>query len=167
MSTENGAIDAFANVAVTDLAPAPWTTHAPVPVQAPSQPVNTDAPSGVAVSVTGTFDANSLAHVGPQPMPAGLLVTVPLPVVAGLATVIDAATLPYAAATSSVPKPQSAFGVPIVPNVALASDTGWAPVLSAVSVAATSPFSAGTADHSSATAPATCGPAIDVPLNDA
>ena len=38
---------------------------------------------------------------------------------------------------------------------------------SSARVAATSPFSAGAADHISATVPATCGAAIEVPLKPA
>ena len=41
-----------ANVAVTDLAASIVTTQAPVPVQAPDQPVNVELAPGVAVSVT-------------------------------------------------------------------------------------------------------------------
>ena len=54
-----------------------------VPVQAPLQPVNTIPVDGVAVSVTVVLAATvSMQSVPPPPqvMPAGLLVTVPLPV---------------------------------------------------------------------------------------
>jgi hypothetical protein len=40
------------NVAVTAAAAFIVTTHGPVPVHAPLQPVNVDSPTGVAVSVT-------------------------------------------------------------------------------------------------------------------
>lgn len=62
------------------------TVHV-VPEQAPVYPENDDKPEGVDVSVTTVFGANVVAHVPPvvpavivQVMPAGLLVTRPLPV---------------------------------------------------------------------------------------
>ena len=46
----------------------------------PLHPSNVEAPSGIAVKVTGVPDAKLATHEGPQVIPAGLLVTVPLPV---------------------------------------------------------------------------------------
>ena len=56
------------------------TTHVPVPEHAPPlQPEKVEPAAGVAVSVTAVPLANGAAHVVPQEMPAGVLVTVPLP----------------------------------------------------------------------------------------
>src|SRR5437868_2055194 len=68
------------NAADTLLAASMTTLQVPVPVQAPLQPLNVDPLSGAAVSVT-TVPAVKLAeHVDPQLTPAGLLLTLPLPV---------------------------------------------------------------------------------------
>jgi len=67
-------------VAVTDAAPLIVTVQVPVPVQPPPlQPVKVEPAAGVAVSVTAVPLANEDEHVAPQEMPAGTLVTVPLP----------------------------------------------------------------------------------------
>jgi len=55
------------------------TVHAPVPVQLPLQPVKVEPAAGAAVKVTMVPMANAAEQVTPQEMPAGLLVTVPLP----------------------------------------------------------------------------------------
>lgn len=68
------------NVAVTDLGEVMVTEQLPVPVQAPLQPANADPEAAVAVRVTGVPLLKFAAHVLPQLMPAGLLVTVPVPV---------------------------------------------------------------------------------------
>jgi hypothetical protein len=52
----------------------------PEPVQAPDHDENDDPASGVAVSVTFVFLAKLALQVAPQLIPAGELVTVPLPV---------------------------------------------------------------------------------------
>ncbi len=53
----------------------------PVPVQPPPlQPVKVEPAAGVAVSVTTVPVGNAVEQVAPQVMPAGALVTVPLPV---------------------------------------------------------------------------------------
>jgi hypothetical protein len=68
------------NVAVTAAAAFIVTVHRPVPLQPPPlQPVNADPAFGVAVSVTTVPLTKSAAHVAPQLIPAGLLVTVPVP----------------------------------------------------------------------------------------
>jgi hypothetical protein len=70
------------NVAVTDSAAFIVTEHVPVPVQpaAPLHPANVDPVAAAAVSTT-TWPLVKLAeHVVPQLIPAGLLVTVPVPV---------------------------------------------------------------------------------------
>src|SRR2546425_681738 len=68
------------NVAVTTVAPTRVTVQAAVPEQLPPlQPANTEPPSGITVSVT-TVPLTKLAEqLEPQLMPAGVLVTVPMP----------------------------------------------------------------------------------------
>ena len=50
--------------------------HAPVPAQAPDQPVNMDLGSAVAVNGTEVPRLNGVEHVAPQLIPAGVLLTV-------------------------------------------------------------------------------------------
>jgi len=61
--------------------PAPSVTvQVPVPAQPPPlQPVNVDPAAGAAVKVTAVPLAYAAAQVAPHEMPAGLLVTVPIP----------------------------------------------------------------------------------------
>jgi hypothetical protein len=68
-----------ANVAVTETSAVGVTAHVPVPLQAPDQPVNAEPALGVAVSVMGVPLAKLALHVVPQLIPAGSLVTVPVP----------------------------------------------------------------------------------------
>jgi hypothetical protein len=56
------------------------TTHGPVPVHDPLQPVKVEPVAGVAESVTDVPDANCAVQVWPQSIPAGLETTVPVPV---------------------------------------------------------------------------------------
>ncbi len=56
------------------------TVQVPVPVQAPPQPPKTEPPAATAVRITLVPEVNVAEQVAPQVMPAGLLVTVPLPV---------------------------------------------------------------------------------------
>ena len=66
-------------VAVTDLAAVIVTEQVPVPTQAPLQPAKVEPAAAAAVRVT-TVPLTKLAeHVVPQLIPAGLLLTVPLP----------------------------------------------------------------------------------------
>jgi hypothetical protein len=67
------------NVAETVTAALSVTVHVPVPEQPPVQPVKVEPAAGVAVKATAVPLANEAAHVAPQDMPAGLLVTVPAP----------------------------------------------------------------------------------------
>ena len=82
--TVNGKV-AVLNVAVTDWAAFIVTLHAPVPMQAPVQPAKVDPEPAAAVSVTTVPLLKLLAHVPGQLIPAGLLVTEPVPVPARLA----------------------------------------------------------------------------------
>ena len=67
-------------VAVTEVAALMVAVQVPVPVQPPPlQPVKVEPAAGVAVSVTAVPLVNEKAQVAPQEMPAGALVTVPLP----------------------------------------------------------------------------------------
>jgi hypothetical protein len=67
--------------ALTDCAEFMVTEQAPVPLQAPFQPANTDAPEdGVAVSATTVPWLNVSLQVAPQLIAPGELVTVPEPV---------------------------------------------------------------------------------------
>jgi hypothetical protein len=69
-----------ANVAVTLCAPFIVTTQLPAPLQAPPQPLKPQPFASVAVSVTCVAEAKFALHVDGQLIPAGELVTVPLPV---------------------------------------------------------------------------------------
>ena len=77
--------DCRANVAVTEVAAFSATVQVPVPEQPPPvQPAKVEPAAGVAVRVTAVPPANAAEHVAPQEMPAGLLVTVPVPAPLGL-----------------------------------------------------------------------------------
>ncbi len=67
-------------MAVTVLAALMLTVQVLVPVQAPLQPAKIESVSALAVRVTLVFSTYSSLQSLPQLMPAGLLVTVPLPV---------------------------------------------------------------------------------------
>ena len=68
------------NVAVTAAGVAPTlTVQAAVPLQAPDQPAKLEFAAGVALSVTDVPDAKVPLQLWPQLIPAGLLVTVPVP----------------------------------------------------------------------------------------
>src|SRR5207253_964531 len=68
-------------VAVTVVAPETVTTHVPVPEHPPPlQPLKVEPAAGLAVSVTAVPLAKLAEQVAPQLIPAGALVTVPLPV---------------------------------------------------------------------------------------
>jgi hypothetical protein len=68
-------------VAVTEVAAVMTTAHVPVPEQPPPlQPENPDPVLGAAMSVTVVVVAKLLEQIDPQVIPAGTLVTVPLPV---------------------------------------------------------------------------------------
>jgi hypothetical protein len=66
-------------VAVTLVAWFTLTMHEPVPVQAPDQPAKVEPVAAAAVRVTLVPETRLALQVLPQLMPAGELVTVPLP----------------------------------------------------------------------------------------
>jgi hypothetical protein len=69
------------NVAVTEVAALIVTVHVPVPAQPPPlQPMKVEPAPGVAVSVTAVPLVKPCEQVGPQAMPVGALLTVPVPV---------------------------------------------------------------------------------------
>ncbi len=78
--TVRSALGAAVNCAVTVWFPFITTTQAPVPLQAPPQPVKVDPPVGVAVSATVLPVGKFAMHPSPQLIPLGILVTVPVPV---------------------------------------------------------------------------------------
>ena len=72
-------------VAVTVVAAESVTVQLPVPEQPPPlQPVKVEPAAGAAVSVTAVPLVKLAAQVAPQVIPAGELLTVPLPVPAGV-----------------------------------------------------------------------------------
>jgi hypothetical protein len=69
------------NVAVTFLTALIVTWHVGAnPVHAPDQPIKFESTPAAAVKVTTVSAVTSAEHTEPQFMPAGLLVTVPMPV---------------------------------------------------------------------------------------
>jgi len=93
------------NVAVTAFAAVIVTTHDVVPVHAPLQPANVEPADGVAVSDTCVPVAKFATHALGQLMPAGLLVTVPVPVPASVtvrAAVVDALNVAVTASAALI-----------------------------------------------------------------
>ncbi len=71
----------WVKLAVTDLAALIVTTQVPVPEQpSPLQPVNVESGSFVADNVTPVLLLKKAEQAEPQVIPAGVLVTIPLPV---------------------------------------------------------------------------------------
>jgi hypothetical protein len=68
------------NVPVTEWSVPIVSVHVPVPEQSPDHPANVLPAAAVAVSVTCVPGARLTEQVAPQSIPAGLLVTVPVPV---------------------------------------------------------------------------------------
>jgi len=71
--------DCCIKVAVTAVAAFIVRVQGPVPAQPPLQPLKVEPAAGAAVSETSVPLANEAEQVAPQEMPAGLLVTVPVP----------------------------------------------------------------------------------------
>ena len=67
-------------VAVTAVAPLTVTVHPPAPEQAPLQLAKTEPAAGAAVRVTAVSGVKECEQLAPQLIPAGVLVTVPVPV---------------------------------------------------------------------------------------
>ena len=85
VATDKGLVPVVLKVAVTDAAAVKVTVQGPVPLQpAPLQPWKTEAPTGAAVSVTVLPEVKLARQVAPQLIPAGLLVTRPVPAPAGM-----------------------------------------------------------------------------------
>jgi len=71
--------DCCIKVAVTAVAAFIVRVQGPVPAQPPLQPLKVEPAAGAAVSETSVPLANEAEQVAPHEMPAGLLVTVPMP----------------------------------------------------------------------------------------
>jgi hypothetical protein len=71
--------DATENIAPTVVSLARVRLHSAAPEHAPVHPVKVEPPLGFAVSVTDVPLAKLAMHVSPQLMPAGALVTAPVP----------------------------------------------------------------------------------------
>jgi hypothetical protein len=71
-------------VAVTAVLAEIVRAQLPAPVQAPDHPANVEPEAGVAVRVTIVPLLKVALHTLPQLIPLGLLVTVPVPVPAGV-----------------------------------------------------------------------------------
>src|SRR5512138_518394 len=72
-------VPARSNVALTSLAESTVSEQAPMPLQAPRQPANTEPGSGVPTRSTASPRGNDASQVAPQAMPSGVDVTVPAP----------------------------------------------------------------------------------------
>jgi hypothetical protein len=76
----DGDAETAVNNAVTEALLVKFTVQGPVPLQAPLQPVKIEPAEGVAVNVMEVPLLNAALQAVPQLIPAGSLVTVPLPV---------------------------------------------------------------------------------------
>ncbi len=91
-------------VAVTAVAAFTTTLHAPAPEQAPLHPAKLEPAAGVAVSATAVATLKLAEHVPGQEIPAGALVTAPVPAPA-VVTVRAAVSWVYLATKASVGPP--------------------------------------------------------------
>src|SRR2546425_11646210 len=98
----------MAKVAVTACAALIVTLQAPVPVQLPLQPVKVEPAAGAAVKVTAVPLVNEAEQVAPQEMPAGALVTVPLPAPALGTVSVEADGRPVAVTNGDAGSPAAA-----------------------------------------------------------
>src|ERR1700756_1587803 len=97
-------------VAVTAVALLTVTVQVPVPLHAPDHPENVKPVAGAAVSVTVLPLLKLPLQVWPQLMPAGLLVTVPVPPPAKV-------TVNWTCCTGGVGLgPEPAGGFPVIPE---------------------------------------------------
>jgi hypothetical protein len=111
-----------ANVADTDVAAVSVTTQVPVPEHGAPQPEKVDPVAGVAVKVTCVPLAKFAEHVAPQLIPAGALVTVPVPVpalttVKAIFVVLSAklavTLIAWEATSTQVPVPEHGASQPV------------------------------------------------------
>ena len=129
-------------VAVTARAAVIVTVQLPAPTQLPPQPTKVEPEAGAAVKVTTVLMVNDAEHVAPHAMPAGVLVTVPLPapalvtVRAKVGTVKLAATVVAAfIVTTQVPvpvQPPPLQPVKVEPVAGEAVRVTWVPKLNEV-----------------------------------
>src|ERR1700723_2141181 len=77
-------------VAITELAALNATVQVVVPVQAPPQPAKVLLVPGASLSVTWVFGGKFAEHVEGQLIPAGLLVTFPVPAPASVTVIARA-----------------------------------------------------------------------------
>ena len=101
-----------ANVAVTEVAPLTVTVQLPVPEQPPLQPVKLEPALATAVKVTCSPELNDAEQVAPQAMPAGKLVTVPVPVPADVTVSVFETAVAKAAVTVVDPVRETVQEVP-------------------------------------------------------
>ena len=94
------------NVAITNLAAVMVTEQVPVPTQAPLQPAKVEPAAAAAVRATTVPLRKLAAHVVPQLMPVGLVVTVPLPLPADTTERLKLAWVGVSLNTTPQPIPQ-------------------------------------------------------------
>jgi hypothetical protein len=102
-------------VAVTLADPFPPSAQVPVPVQPPLQPANVDPLAGVAVNVTDVPAKYVALHVGPQLIPAGLLLTLPLPVPVRFTEIVLGFAVNVAVTLAEALPPSVQLPVPVHP----------------------------------------------------
>jgi len=100
--------DWSAKVAVTDVAALTVTVQVAVPEQPPPlQPAKVEPAAGAAVKVTAVPLVNGVEHVVPQEIPAGLLVTVPLPVPERETVSVDVVDTPVPVTSREIVSPSA------------------------------------------------------------
>lgn len=108
-------------VAVMVVSAVKATAHGAMPVHVPDHPLKVEPAAGVAVRVTAEPFGKAAVQVAPQLMPAGLLVTVPVPVpasttvswTAGAVSNVAVTVVSAAKATVHVPVPEQAPDQPV------------------------------------------------------
>ena len=108
--------------AVTAWAALIVTVQAPVPVQAPLQPVKVEPTAGAAVNVTAVPLLKEAEQVLPQEMPAGLLVTVPVPVPERETVNVDAVETPVPVTSRETVSPSAVKLTLVLAAVALVGE---------------------------------------------
>jgi hypothetical protein len=107
-------VTAAAKVAVTELAALRVMLQAALPVHAPLQPEKALLVPGVSLSVTWVFCGKFAEHVAGQLIPAGVLVTVPVPVPA---KVTDMVTVAVGGGPATTPRQPARTMVNRVANI--------------------------------------------------